>query len=168
MPEDIRERVVNEILTTHTISDSTTNILDKGFSEFKDKVIVPEFNNFLKETLKKPLDSWTGYKLQGWVTGTKSDYSLNLHNHKGSQVSAVFYLLCDKVDSGGIITFTDPRSNANRGYDPSFAPWFDHLSLQPKSGDIVIFPSFLYHFVTTYQGFIRMAVPVDLFLYADT
>jgi hypothetical protein len=106
--------------------------------------------------------------MKGWLAGTGNDYSLNYHNHRGAQISAVFYLLCEDHNKGGNIAFTDPRQNANRGYDENFTPWFNDEILKVKSGDIVVFPSFLYHFVSTYRGSMRLAMPVDLFLHTNS
>jgi len=73
--------------------------------------------------------------------------------------------MCNAQDKGGEIIFTDPRQNANRGYDNCFQEWFKPLKITPTCGDIVVFPSYLYHYVTTYQSNIRIALPVDLFLF---
>ena len=135
---------------------------------FKDTVVLPAFNNYLKTTLDKSIDEWAGYNLHGWVVSYNHDNSLDYHNHRGSQVSSVFYLMCSDNSTSGHITFTDPRQNANRGYDPSFAKWFKPMTMIPNSGDIVIFPSFLYHFVSTYRSNIRIALPVDLFLFNNS
>jgi hypothetical protein len=171
MPDDIRDRFVNYLLTKYDLINPPSdfgqlNILEDDaqvVQEFKEQVIYPAFNEFLESTLGKDTGDWTSNRVHGWITGSGRDYSINFHNHRGAQLSAVFYLMCDDLP-GGKITFTDPRMNANRGYDESFLPWFKHLEFNPKSGDVVIFPSFLYHFVSTYQGNIRLALPVDLFL----
>jgi hypothetical protein len=113
----------------------------------------------------KEISDWRNHKIHGWLAGSGTNYSMPYHNHRNAQLSAVFYLLCDDQRDGGTIYFTDPRQNANRAYDKEFFPWFADLKLTPKSGDAVVFPSFLYHYVTTYQGFMRLAMPVDLFLY---
>lgn len=172
MSDEVKDLFLNKIFTEYDLqtppSDfGQTNILDSDSEEivrFKTEVVYPAFNSFLRNTLGKEISDWGSHKLHGWVTGTGKDYSLNFHNHRGAQLSAVFYLLCEEQDKGGMITFTDPRMNANRGYDESFLKWFEHKAIIPKSGDIVVFPSFLYHYVTTYQSNIRVAVPVDLFL----
>lgn len=175
MPDSIREKVINRIFTDYDLSNppsdfGSVNILtndSKEFEQFKSDVIYPSFNGFLEATLGKSVSSWGGHRMHGWLTGSGNDYSLGYHNHRGAQVSAVFYLLCEEQDAGGVITFTDPRMNANRGYDESFIPWFKDLSITPKSGDIVVFPSFLYHFVSTYHSSMRLAMPIDLFLHTN-
>lgn len=173
MSEDICERMTQTLLQEYDLfnmlSDfSTVNILDNPhdvIKEFKETVVYPAFDSFLNDTLGKSINNWKSYKTHGWITGYSSGYSLTHHNHRGSQLSAVFYLMCDSQDKGGQIVFTDPRQNANRGFDSTFQEWFKPLEIMPQNGDIVVFPSYLYHFVTTYQSNIRIALPVDLFLF---
>lgn len=168
----MREDLVNHILQTYPLDRPPSDfgdysILDDGseaMTNFRDKIVIPSFNNFLRNTLNKEIEDWGAYKIKGWLTGTGKDYSLNHHNHSGAQVSSVFYLMCEEA-RGGLISFTDPRQNSNRGYDTNFSSWFQSLQIEPKSGDIVVFPSFLYHNVSSYQGNIRLAIPVDLYLY---
>lgn len=174
-PKDLLEEVTATILAEYDTQNTSGefgsfNILDldnEVIQRFKKEVVYPTFDKFLKETVGKGIDGWSGHRMKGWVASYPHGSSLAYHNHRGSQISAVFYLLCEERERGGAITFTDPRQNANRGYDESFLPWFEHLSLTPKTGDIAVFPSFLYHHVATYQGNIRIAMPVDLFLYSQ-
>lgn len=173
---DVRERFTNYVLQEYDIFNPPTdvnkiNILsDKStvVKEFIDTVIKPSFELFLNQSLGLGFADWAGYRFNGWLTGSGKKYSMSHHNHAGSQVSAVFYLLADDIDQGGIIRFTDPRQNANRGYDAKFSPWFAPIEIKPRSGDVVVFPSYLYHYVETYQSNLRLALPVDCFLFADS
>ena len=173
--EEMKNNLVNYLLIKHDIFNSSgdlsnTNILDDEsnlIQDFNDNVAIPMFNSFLKNSLGKDICCWKSHSLKGWLTGSGKNYASNFHNHKGAALSAIFYLLCEEADVGGEIYFTDPRQNSNRGYDNHFSPWFESLSFTPKDGDVVIFPSFLYHYVATYRGNIRMAMPVDLFLYTN-
>jgi hypothetical protein len=131
----------------------------------KNKIFKPAFDKYLKQTLNKSIDDWHGHRMNSWLVSYAQGQSLSYHNHIGSQLSSVLYLISDDSDSGGEIVFTDPRQNANRGYDLKFKEWFEPLKYKPVCGQIVVFPSFLYHYVATYQNNIRLAVPTDLFLF---
>lgn len=166
MPEEFSHELANTVMQ---IGDRNilNNILEFDHDiirKFKSDYVVPSFNNFLKNSLGKCITEWGGgYRLHGWTVSYNADTSMDLHNHRGSQLSAIFYLMCG--NAGGVVRFTDPRFNANRGYDPSFVEWFQPIDYAPSSGDIVVFPSFVYHSVSTYRDNVRIAIPVDLFLY---
>lgn len=170
----ITDKLTQKLLTSYDIFNPPTDInkinlfedISEEIVDFKNKVVIPAFDKFIDLSLNKSLNDWAGYRLNGWLTGSAKDYSMRLHNHSGAQLSAVFYLLCEDLDSGGEISFTDPRYNSNRGYDQSFNEWFDPLTITPKSGTMIIFPSYLYHQISTYKSNLRLAIPVDLFLYS--
>ena len=168
--KDLCFNLAQELLSVYdfnnpqNVFEIESDLVDK----FKSDVVVPAFNSFLRNTVNKDISDWDSHRLHGWVVSYGKDTSLDYHNHRGSQVSGVFYLMCEDDSAGGHITLTDPRQNANRGYDPSFLPWFEPIKLIPKTGDIVLFPSFLYHSVSTYRSNIRIALPVDLFLHANS
>jgi len=176
MNDFLREELINRLMQDYDIfnppSDySKINVLDNQATEIQQFLygeVLPSFEEFCDLSLNKTLSDWTGYRVNGWLTGSSKDYSMQLHNHSGSQFSAVFYLLCEEQEMGGEIVFTDPRQNANRGYDSKFSNWFEPLKITPKSGDILVFPSYLYHTVLTYHSNLRLAMPVDCFLFADS
>lgn len=134
--------------------------------DLKNNVFIPAFDNYLQETCNKSLNDWN-YMFHSWLVPYGQGQSLNYHNHGNSQLSAVLYLINDESASGGDIHFTDPRQNANRGYDSNFKHLFESFSFKPKIGHLVVFPSFLYHYVSTYHSSIRLALPVDCFLYTN-
>lgn len=152
----------NNLVGRENLNDCILN--KPELNDLKEKVFLPKFNKYLTETCNKGLDSWN-YRLNGWLVSYGEGNSLNYHNHRGSQLSSVLYIIADSEDNGGDIIFTDPRQNANRGYDPLFNDWFEPFRFKPKCAEIVIFPSFLYHFVETYGSNVRLAMPVDLFLF---
>jgi hypothetical protein len=86
---------------------------------------------------------------------------INPHNHSGASLSGVFYLMFEENESGGKIIFQDPRFNANRGYKLNFNKWFQDLKIMPVSGDLLIFPSYLYHYTEIFTGHVRLALAVD-------
>lgn len=135
----------------------------EGLKEFRDLIIIPTFTNYLQEVYNldiKTLD----FKLSSWISGAYSSYMMPVHNHSGACLSSVFYLCCEEEDSGGSISFVDPRSNANRGYISEFKSIFEPETIQPKTGEYLIFPSFLYHHVLPFNGKLRLAMPVDFYV----
>lgn len=123
------------------------------------------FNQYLEDTIGKKIGDWKYHEMKAWITGHDYDYNMTIHNHSGAHLSGVFYVLAEDQKSGGDIVFSDPRSNANRGYDEWFDPMFDRLVHRPKTGDYMIFPSFTYHHVNPYYSNLRICIPVDLYLY---
>ncbi len=100
---------------------------------------------------------------RAWLCGSGPHYQIQSHNHANSVVSTIFYF---KADFGRDLIFYDPRFNANRGYaeeyDKSFH--FSEFRFNPQSGDIVVFPSYLYHAVPSHFGSgDRIAVALDFF-----
>jgi len=141
------------------------NILeDQNLNDFQKEIIIPSFDVFYKKefgfsVLEKK------FHLKGWITGYGSCFSMPSHNHSGSQLSAVFYLIAEEIDKGGNLILHDPRFNANRGYKEEYNKWFQSKNITPKTGEYIIFPSFMYHNVEKFLGKIRLAMPVDLILY---
>ncbi len=122
------------------------------------------FDEYLQEAIGKSISDYGDYKMKAWITGHGGGYSMALHNHFGSYLSGCFYILAEEQDKGGALNLIDPRGNANRGYDPWWRDMFREKIIIPKTGDIVIFPSFLYHAVQPYYSNLRICVPVDLYL----
>lgn len=145
-----------------------------GFDIFEDntsymnsfkKTAYNAFDDYLQNTIGKRISDWNQYEMKAWITGHGEDYSMTIHNHSGAHLSGVFYVLAEDQKSGGDIVFSDPRSNANRGYDEWFNPMFKRHHHRPKTGDYMIFPSFTYHHVNPYYSSLRICIPVDLYLY---
>lgn len=146
----------------------------EGYNIFEDessyithfkKIVYGKFDEYLKETIGRKISDWKYHEMKGWITGHGNDYSMTIHNHSGAHLSGVFYAMAEDQKSGGDIVFTDPRSNANRGYDDWFDPMFNRIHHTPKTGDFMIFPSFTYHHVNPYYSKLRICIPVDLYLY---
>jgi hypothetical protein len=138
---------------------------NKELKEFKEKEVIPAFQKYLDLTgIKKSLQNSrlidsTNYS--SWSSVNKN-YTMRPHNHDNAQLSAVFYLMCEEQDKGGAIVMYDPRTNANRGFDDDFIDWFRPITHIPKTGDIIIFPSYLFHSVDVFTGNMRMCLPVDV------
>ena len=135
---------------------------DEGLIKFKNDEVIPTFKrycSYFNIDLEK-----RDYDLRGWVTGYGTNYAMPKHNHSGSHLSAVFYLLCEETN-GGDLVLHDPRTNANRGYKDEFLDMFKPVRITPKTGQVIMFPSFMYHNVETFNGKMRLAMPVDLIMY---
>ena len=143
------------------------NILDDGSDmmiDFEEKVYTL-FDEYLKRTIGQKITDWKQYEMKGWITGHGKDYSMTIHNHSGAHLSGVFYVLAEDMSAGGDLVLSDPRSNANRGYDEYFDVMFQREHHTPETGDYMIFPSFTYHHVNPYYSSLRICIPVDLYLY---
>ena len=147
------------------MNDRDVNILDdesdiiKSFTD----TIYTHLSNYILITSNVNSKKYD-IKLSGWVTGNNRGYSMIEHNHSGAQFSMVYYPLCETENDGGEIYFTDPRTNANRGYPPEFQHIYNPIKIQPKTGDLLIFPSHLYHYVRAYHQQNRIALPIDAYL----
>jgi hypothetical protein len=162
--EDLLASVMQNELVINPNGDDSSLILKKiprlreiakeKFSEYLKIVYGLDFNNYK-------------FNMKAWLAGSRGGYSMETHNHAGSPFIAVFYIMSECQDHGGEIVLTDPRTNANRGYTLEFQPQFSPTIHTPATGDVLIFPGFLYHHVRQYTSTLRIAIPVDLFLYTD-
>lgn len=169
--ESLLNRVCQDILSRYNLLrppselNDETNILDSSDTliQFKKQIVDSAFNQYLYQAYNVTLDQFEEYSYKSWIAGSKSGYSINLHNHSGSQFAAVFYLACEN-EQGGTLTMSDPRVNANRGYDIPFKRDFANVDFSPSTGSYIIMPSYVYHYTDTFKGALRLAMPVDLFL----
>lgn len=171
---DRLDQLISELMTNVELNpntnmlgeDSLFNRLDElpELALFKEAVIEPAFEKYTTElynlTFADLSKNDNSYSFKSWLSGDR----MSVHNHNNSYFSAVFYLLTES-GKGGEIEFSDPRSNANRGYQREFLEKFKNIRIQPKSGDFVIFPAYLYHSVLPFCGNVRLSMPVDMFIY---
>ena len=134
------------------------------FDEFR-TTVRKVFKDYFSKALDKDLSEY-GSSYKAWVTGKPGTYSMASHNHSGSPFVSVFYIFAEENDVGGELVLSDPRANANRGYLPDFQEPFAPLKHKPKTGDVLVFPGYVYHAVNPFMSRLRIAVPVDLFLYS--
>jgi uncharacterized protein (TIGR02466 family) len=99
------------------------------------------------------------FALHGWAVINRPG-DLNVpHTHPRNLLSGVFYVQVPAGMRGGEIVFMDPRPGANAygskemdrlGLKP---PW-DTTSVnhQPATGDLLIFPSWLTHYVHPFEA----------------
>lgn len=93
--------------------------------------------------------------IEGWVNVSGPGASNKHHVHGGSFWSAVYYVRAPESDSGQLVLH-DPRMPALRMYSPTLrfkgAGPEQVLRLKPRSGTIVMFPSWLTHSVEPWEG----------------
>lgn len=146
--------------------DLLGGVKDPVVKRWMDEEVKTVFDNYFQQTIGHTLSEYKRI-YSTWLTGTQGNYSMLMHNHSGSTLSAVFYLLTEEKQHGGELVFCDPRTNANRGYVTELQPEFQYTRFQPSTGDVLVFPSYMYHFVTPFVGKLRLCLPVDLFLDKD-
>lgn len=96
--------------------------------------------------------------LTGWtVINRPGDYNVP-HNHAANLLSGALYLSVPEGMKGGAIVFQDPRLNLNAHETEGTRrlnvkpPWMSpSISVQPSTGEILVFPSWLNHWVEPYQ-----------------
>ena len=97
--EDVIQHLLIEYGDTKyaSINVSGDNIFDDPIlNKFKKNHVIPTLRNFCNPYL----DLYKrDYDLRGWLTGYGTNYAIPKHNHSGSHVSAVFYLLCENNNS---------------------------------------------------------------------
>jgi uncharacterized protein (TIGR02466 family) len=138
---------------------STGNLFDPA--QYK---VFPVMQEAVTQALFRYIADAVGYRgeiqlsLTGWtVINRAGDYNAP-HNHAANLLSGALYIEVPSGMSGGEIVFQDPRLNLNAhetlamrqlGVKP---PWLStHLNVQPDAGDILIFPSWLIHYVEPFQ-----------------
>ena len=165
------DQVCNAIFVETDLADPPSDfkkfdILRDGssvFQEFRDKIVWPAFEKYLSNW-KVDMLEFPDRRLRSWLTGSYTGYVMPVHNHSGSPISAVFYLINEEQQAGGELLLMDPRHNANRSYQPQFRHLFENQYYTPKSGEFVMFPGFTYHQTMPFNGKLRLAMTVDLFL----
>lgn len=96
--------------------------------------------------------------LTGWtVINSPGDYNVP-HNHAANMLSGALYLAVPADMKGGAIVFQDPRLNLNAHESEGMRrlnvrpPWMNPtVNVQPNVGDILVFPSWLNHWVEPYE-----------------
>lgn len=147
---NIRQEYIDDALLNVVHPDleaEVTQIFDKYI-----QTILPEHQ----------LSDWK-YKIDSWVNRFNQS-EMEYHTHNGAMISTVVYLM-NNAD-GGEITFYDPKHFAARGYDMKFRKLFDPITYRPVAGEVLTFPSYLYHATRPARG-LRISIPFDLYLFNE-
>jgi uncharacterized protein (TIGR02466 family) len=96
-----------------------------------------------------------------WFHITRYAGSFVAHNHPMASWSAVYCVRAGEVakqhPQSGLLRFFDPRQGANAYLDPANDQLHAPFALRPleirlAAGDLVVFPSYLFHEVNTFYG----------------
>ena len=121
-------------------NDNTAKKFAKIFEEFYKKVIINEMGWKYDSNKVKMEAMWS-------IINKKGSFNIQ-HNHPNSYLSAVYYVR--HPEKSGNIRFFDPREQKNIRY-PKIKKYTDLSAViiekDPKEGDLLIFPSYLYHSV---------------------
>ena len=93
--------------------------------------------------------------LHGWANVNRDSHYNRLHTHPGSHWSGVYYVSTGEPDparpQNGVIEFHDPRHISATMRIPGFR-FGQQLEVQPFPGLMLLFPSWLEHWVTPFHG----------------
>ena len=91
--------------------------------------------------------------LWGWAVSYQAGHTQGLHVHPGANVSGVYYVAAPpsalEPGEAGKISFYDPRPRATMAQLPFQAT---RHRVAPIPGDMYLFPSWLEHSVSAFQG----------------
>lgn len=155
-------------------SNFNTNIgslFDSSFNLFESSSpYVKEIKSMIEDSLRGWIIQSSGLeanqviklnlKNHAWFHITRKGGQKTLHNHPNASWSVVYYIDEGDIDSenrSGFIQFYDPRAGANMHQDSSNMYLkreynTNGVAYQPRSGLMLIFPSYLHHEVLPYLG----------------
>lgn len=88
-------------------------------------------------------------KLFGWMNANPKGAFNAPHTHPGAHWSGVYYVAQPEVDTGnsGMIEFVDARTDLPNWRILDAAPFRLKKKLRPMPGEMILFPSYLVHWV---------------------
>jgi uncharacterized protein (TIGR02466 family) len=128
----------------------------------KPDTAISALRTWLTWALRRMIDAAAGanafqgtLSLSGWATICRTGAYHAPHSHPDSAWSGVYY-----VDAGtnspdqplsGVLEFLDPRAGVEAVTAPG-DPYGEPFRVRPQAGLLVVFPSWLYHWVHPYTG----------------
>ena len=148
---DLKDKeITTQNFCTPELTPSLYNAIEQG--------IFPKIREYAQQCWNFDIDK-KGFDWYTWlVYNNGNEDGIAWHYHPNSHIATVFY---PQVSTGDLI-FTDPRGFAGRGYPDEIANKdFGKQRFRLKSGDVVIFPSYLPHYVEGLHN-LRFAIPTDI------
>ena len=123
---------------------------------------VASFKVWLTWALRRMIDATAGanafqgtLSLSAWATVCRAGAYHAPHSHPDSAWSGVYYVDpgSDNSDQplSGVLEFLDPRAGIEAVTAPG-DPYGEPFRVRPEAGLLVVFPSWLYHWVHPYSG----------------
>ena len=121
-------------------NDNTAKKFAKIFEKFYKKVIIDEMGWKYNSDRVKIEGMWS-------IINKKGSFNIQ-HNHPNAYLSSAYYV--KHPEKSGSIKFFDPREQKSIRY-PKIKKYGElsaaTVEIEPKEGDLLIFPSYLYHAV---------------------
>lgn len=92
---------------------------------------------------------------ESWFHITRNGGYHDFHNHPNCSWCGIYYLdIGDSTRENGSNRFFDPRSAASgySDYGSAYLSETARFDTQPKNGDLLVFPSYLFHSAPPYNG----------------
>jgi len=109
-------------------------------------------SQLIRQELTRPPQK-VDFILWGWAVAYKAGHSQGLHVHPSANVSGVYYVTAPpstlEPGDAGKISFYDPRPRATMAQLPFQTT---RHRIAPVPGDMYLFPSWLEHSVSPFQG----------------
>ena len=110
------------------------------------------------------------WKINAWANINRAGNTNDMHTHAGSYWSGVYYVDDGGVEVGGALELMDPRGVLPMMYAPLVRIGIKGCltagaseTFQPKTGNMVLFPAWLFHAVQPYLGDgVRISVAFNL------
>ncbi len=102
----------------------------------------------------RPLRIGGSLQVMAWANVLRRGNYNRVHNHPGFSWSAVYYVNLGGEpvsEADGLIEFVDPRGAANMVATPG-RPFDQKVRVRPRAGEMILFPSWLQHYVNPYEG----------------
>jgi uncharacterized protein (TIGR02466 family) len=149
----------------NTTSNDNYILNHKAFKELK-----TDLNLRVQDYFKKVIcstDTITPYITQSWLNYTEPNQFHHRHKHYNSLISGVFYINCDEQFDK--IEFFSDRYELIRFKVKEYNIWnSDSWNFPVKTGDIILFPSWLNHMVETKKGDnTRISLAFNTFIKGD-
>tara|TARA_Y100000590_G_scaffold339040_1_gene386440 strand:- start:6395 stop:7003 length:609 start_codon:yes stop_codon:yes gene_type:complete len=122
------------------VNDPVAKKFANVFEKYYKKVIIDEMGWKYDSNLTKMEAMWS-------IINKKGSFNIQ-HNHANAYLSSAYYVRYP--ENSGVIKFYDPRDQKNIRY-PKIKNYTELsaqiVEIKPKEGDLLIFPSYLYHSV---------------------